>query len=317
MHYIWCSLDEPNLLEDNDIPPVISTYLHEVLKAPALLVGCRAIGLGISKPCCEFDIIVLSNENHPHKVTKLGSHWMELLHIPLQSKVRKVILDNVEEIILNDTDDLMLSSIKNTDVNRKRRTTSKSAIARKLLISCLMRHTEIEGMSQKSPIISSMLLKISAYEIMQSMVYFSGLPGSPLHQMDLIRKTLEPNRFESESISLALEIIGVERASSSVLRRSIPSYSRLAAQRYDRPLIEAKINFLYESGMTVDCYYYIGKMCSEILKSLDSNFWQTYGKLIQIGMDLSLDVEHIQRWTSQLTLAAKQLLRSHRTVIAG
>jgi hypothetical protein len=162
-----------------------------------------------------------------------------------------------------------------------------------------------------------MLLKISAYEIMQSLVYFSSLPGSPLHQMDLIRKTLEPNRFESESISLALEIIGVERASSSVLRRSIPSYSRLAAQRYDRPLIEAKINFLYESGMTVDCYYYIGKMCSEILKSLDSNFWQTYGKLIQIGMDLSLDVEHIQRWNSQLTLAAKQLLRSHRTVIAG
>jgi hypothetical protein len=69
--------------------------------------------------------------------------------------------------------------------------------------------------------------------------------------------------------------------------------------------------------MTVDCYYYIGKMCSEILKSLDSNFWQTYGKLIQIGMDLSLDVEHIQRWNSQLALAAKQLLRSHRTVIAG
>ncbi|MGH9911478.1 MAG: hypothetical protein ACRD4W_03440, partial [Nitrososphaeraceae archaeon] len=139
-------------MEHNDIPPAISTYLQEVLKAPALLVGCRATRLGISKPCCEFDIIVLSNENHPHKVTKLGSHWIELVHIPLKSKVRKVILDNIEEIVLNDTDDLVLSSIKNTDTNMKRRTTSKSAIARKLLISCLMRHTEIEGMSQKSPI---------------------------------------------------------------------------------------------------------------------------------------------------------------------
>jgi len=116
---------------------------------------------------------------------------------------------------------------------------------------------------------------------------------------------------------LALEIIGVERATASVLRRSIPSYSRLAEKRYDRPLIEAKIKYLYESGMLTDCYYYTGKMCSDILKSVDGTFWRTYGKLIQIGMDLSLDVEHIQRWNSQLSIAAKRLLRSHRTVIAG
>jgi len=305
-------------LEDIHIPLAISTYVIEVLKSPALLIGCRASCLGMSKPCCEYDIMVLSNGNRPHEVMKLGSDWTELVHVPLNTKVLKLIPDSVEEIVLNDTDDFELSSIKkNSEMNNRSRTTSRTAIARKQLISCLMRYTEIEKMSQKSPIISSMLLKISAYEIMQSLVFFSGLPASPLHQLDLIRKTLEPNQFESESISLALEIIGVERATSSVLRRSIPSYSRLAAKRYERPLIEAKIKFLYESGMTADCYYYIGKMCSDILKSLDSTFWHTYGKLIQIGMDLSLDVEHIQRWNSQLTVAAKRLLRSHRTVIAG
>ena len=162
-----------------------------------------------------------------------------------------------------------------------------------------------------------MLLKISAYELMQSLVYFSGLPSSPLHQLESIRRILEPSRSESEIISLALEIIGVERATASVLRRSIPSYSRLAANRYDRSLIEDKINFLYESGMTTDCYYYLGRICSDILKSLDNTFWHTYAKLVQLGMDLSMDIEHIQRWNPQLTAAARRLLRSHRTVIAG
>ena len=305
-------------MEGIHIPPAISTFVIETLRSPALLVGCRTIGIAMSKPCCEYDILVLSNGIQPHKVMKLDSYWAELLYVPLRPKVLKSIPNSVDGIVLNDTDDLELSSIVNAVMNNTRlRRSSSSAIARKLLVSSLMRYNEIESLSQKSPIISSMLLKISAYEIMQSLVFFSGLPGSPLHQLELIRRVLEPNQFESEIISLALEIIGVERATASVLRRSIPSYSRLAANRYDRSLIEAKIKFLYESGMTADCYYYIGKICSEILKSLDSTFWHTYGKLVQLGMDLSMDIEHIQRWNSQLTAAAKRLLRSHRTVIAG
>jgi hypothetical protein len=271
----------------------------------------------MSKPCCEYDIMVLSNGDRRCEVKKLGSYWAEILYVPLKPKVPKVILDSADGIVLSDTDDLKISSMLNAVMDDTRRTSSKLAIARKMLISCLMRQTEIERISQKSAIISSMLLKISAYEVMQSIVFFSGLPGSPLHQLELIRGALEPSQFESESISLALEIIGVERATTSVLRRSIPSYSRLAAHRYDRSLIEAKIKFLYESGMTADCYYYVGKVCSDILKSLDSTLWHTYGKLVQIGMDLSMDVEHIQRWNSQLSMAAKRLLNSHRTVITG
>jgi hypothetical protein len=305
------------LLEDIHIPSIISTYVIDILQVPALLIGCRANGTGISKPCCEYDIMVLSNSEQFKEVMEVGSYWMRLFHVPLKSRVLKETPDSVDGIVLNDNDELRLYSMIKAMKSDTRRTNSKSAIARKLLISCLMRYAEIERMSQKSAIISSMLLKISAYEIMQSLVYFSGLPGSPLHQLDIVRRALEPDQFESESISLALDIIGVERATTSVLRRSIPSYSRLAENRYDRPLIEAKIKFLYESGMTADCYYYVGKVCADILKSLDHTFWRTYGKLVQIGMDLSMDVEHIQRWNSQLTVAAKRLLGTHRTVIAG
>jgi hypothetical protein len=261
--------------------------------------------------------MVLSTGDERHEVLKISSYWMRLLYVSLKPRILKESPDSVYGIVLNDNDDLKLSSLINSVKSCKQQTSIKSAIARKLLISCLTRYVEIERLCQKSAIISSMLLKISAYEIMQSLVYFSGLPGSPLHQLDLVRSTLEPNQVESENISLALEIIGVERATTSVLRRCIPSYSRLASNRYDRPLIEAKIKFLYESGMTADCYYYIGKVCADILKTLDRTFLHTYGKLVQIGMDLSMDIEHIQRWNLELAGAAKHLLASHRTVNAG
>jgi hypothetical protein len=301
-------------LKDVHIPPAISAYVIKNLNTPAMLIGCRANGLAISRPCCEYDIMVLSELDRPHEVVKIGSHWVELLSVPLSTRILRVILESVNGIVLNDMYDTRLSLIRNALSNNAARISAKSLIARKLLISCLMRYSEIDRMSEKAPIISAMLLKVSAYEIIQSIIFFYGLAGSPLHQLEVIRKDLEPNHFESESISLALEIIGVERATSSVLRRSIPSYSRLATDRYDKSLIEAKIEFLYKSRMIADCYYYVGKNCSDIVKSQHSTFWHTYKKLIQTGMDLSIDIEHIQRWNSQVNIAAKRLLQSHRTV---
>ena len=304
-------------MRDIRVPRVISEYVIKNLNAPAILVGCRATDLLISKPCCEYDILVLTDGNRPHEVMKIGSHWVELLRVPSNSKLLPIIPESVNRVVLNDMYDIRFSSLRETVINNATRLSTKTAIARKLLITCLMRNPEIDRTSQKFPAISSMLLKISAYEIIESLILFYGLTALSLHQLELVRRYLEPNHYETESISLALEIIGVERATNSVLRRSIPSYSRLAVDRYDRPLIEAKIDFLYRSVMIADCYYYVGKICSDIVKSQSGEYWHRYKKLIQTGMDLSIDVEHIQRWSSEIRIVAKQLLESHRTVKVG
>ena len=99
----------------------------------------------MSKPCCEYDILVLSNGIQPHKVMKLDSYWTELLYVPLRPKVLKSIPNSVDGIVLNDTDDLELSSIVNAVMNNTRRTSNKSAIARKathLLLNEIQRNRE-------------------------------------------------------------------------------------------------------------------------------------------------------------------------------
>jgi hypothetical protein len=260
---------------------------------------------------------VVSVDRRPNQVVKIDSHYAELLHISMGPMVRRVFLSNFDVVVLNDTLNLKLSSIKQARLGNRGRLMTKSAAARRLLISCLLRRYDIETFARKSPVISSMLLKISAYEVVDGVLLFSDLPTSPLHQMDVLRQPILPNRVFSESISLALEIIGVERATRSVLRRSYPAYSQLALNRYDRTLINEKIRHLYESGLTTDCYYYIGRMCSEIVKLLETKLWNSYSKLIQIGMDLSLDIENLQKWNSQLSALAKTLIRDHRTVIVG
>jgi hypothetical protein len=306
-------------LKEKPIPTPVSSYVKSVIKAPALLIGCRATKAVISKPCCEYDIVVLTVDRSPNQVVKLDSHnsAAELLHVSMGPLVRRVFLTNSDAVILNDTHDLRLSSIKHAALGKGGQLMTMSATARRLLISCLLRHYDIERFARKSPLISSMLLKICAYEILEGVLLFSGKPTSPLHQMELLRQPVLPNQVFSESISLALQIIGVERATMSVLRRCFPAYSQLALNSYDKSLINEKIRYLYESGFTTDCYYYIGRMCSEILKLREIKFWKSYSKLIQIGMDLSLDVEILQKWNSQLSVLAKALIRNHRTVIVG
>lgn len=303
---------------DIRIPAVISSYVREVLKSPALLIGCRASSSVESMPCCEYDIMVWSVDGRrPNQVLNVGSHWTELIYVPVDPSLRDSVHAHAEGIIVYDTDDFRLSSIKYAEMENKTYTAVKSATARRLLVSCLMRYNEIVRLSHKSYVLPSMLLKISAYDAIHSMLLFAGLPTSPIHQMDSLRQPLQPAQFASESVSLMLEIIGVERATASLLRRCLPAYSRLAFNRYDYSLIEAKIKYLFESDLVADCYYYLGQICSNILKSLRPSHWASYEKMIQIALDLNVDSEQIQKWNSQLLIIVKALLRHYRTVIAG
>ena len=85
----------------------------------------------MSKPCCEYDIMVLSNGDRRCEVMKLGSYWAEILYVPLKPKVPKVILDSADGIVLSDTDDLKISSMLNAVMDDTRRTSNKLAIAEK------------------------------------------------------------------------------------------------------------------------------------------------------------------------------------------
>jgi hypothetical protein len=47
--------------------------------------------------------------------------------------------------------------------------------------------------------------------------------------------------------------------------------------------------------MLPDCYYYIGKIGGKRLLEKSEKFYSKYTKLIQIAMDLSNEVQHIQK----------------------
>jgi hypothetical protein len=58
-------------------------------------------------------------------------------------------------------------------------------------------------------------------------------------------------------------------------------------------------------------------MASKFLANKDAVFFNSYSKLIQISMDLSIDAPQIQKLQLQLFSAAKNVLKNYRRITAS
>ena len=61
--------------------------------------------------------------------------------------------------------------------------------------------------------------------------------------------------------------------------------------------------------MLADCYYYAGRVAAKNLASRSSAFHNRYAKLVQLSMDLTSDLQHLQKLQRQLFRAANAGLR--------
>jgi hypothetical protein len=69
------------------------------------------------------------------------------------------------------------------------------------------------------------------------------------------------------------------------------------------------VNHLLEKGMVSDCYYYLGKMGHRCLAYRDYKFLSKYMKLIQISMDLTKDMQQLEKLHINLVSISKIILK--------
>ena len=71
--------------------------------------------------------------------------------------------------------------------------------------------------------------------------------------------------------------------------------AELKSGDYDKELARHKAEHLLEKSMITDCYYYLGRMASESLAGRGDAFFSKYAKLVQISMDLSSDIQELEK----------------------
>lgn len=282
------------------IPAAVRDYVIKNIPHPSGLIGCR-INDSWSLDCCEYDIAVFAKG--ANQVIKLPGYTVEAIY--LGRPVRDYVVDLKGMVIIKDSKDLALSSAMQeiTDTKYSR---FLAAAGRKWLVSSLFYQQRMK--KSRQPALSAMWLKVAAYHYIAGTLAISGSRPMPLHELAQVRH-VDLSVEAADGVHAALECIGIERATRPSIARSMEAAAEIKSNDYDRDLALLKMNHTLESGMLADCYYYIGRVIAENVSARPDAFLNRYVKLIQIGMDLSNDVQNLEKIQKSLFRAAKKSLK--------
>lgn len=294
------------------LPRDLVDYINNNFRYPAGIIGCRATNPEMSLDCCEYDIAIFNKQSAGNRFIRVGNHGLELITLTEISRTNVMKLHNM--IIIQDDDSLSLSSSSLSSANnvsafQQHYLRVLRGLGKKSIINSLFYHETITKNIQKNSVIGAMWLKIAAYDFLEGILALSEIKPMPIHELNQIRKITIERQDIAEGIKIALECVGLERATRSTISRSIEAICELNSMEYDKELIKIKVNHLLEKGMISDCYYYLGKMGHRCLAYRDYKFLSKYIKLIQISMDLTKDIQQLERLHINLVNISKIILK--------
>jgi hypothetical protein len=266
----------------------------------------------MSLDCCEYDIAIFNKQSAGNRFIRVGNHGLELITLAEISRTNVMKLHNM--IIIQDDDSLSLSSSSLSSTNnvsafQQHYLKVLRGLGKKSIINSLFYHETITKNIQKNSVLGAMWLKMAAYDFLEGILALSEIKPMPIHELNQIRKITIERQDIAEGIKIALECVGLERATRSTISRSIEAICELNSMEYDKELIKIKVNHLLEKGMISDCYYYLGKMGHRCLAYRDYKFLSKYIKLIQISMDLTKDIQQLERLHINLVNISKTILK--------
>jgi hypothetical protein len=263
----------------------VREYVNDNIPYPVGLVGCRCIKPGISFDCCEYDLAIFNQH---------------------ANIIRTLILKDM--ILLQDDSKFILSSAISgvTPTNYQMKLT---VFGRRAMINCLFHCDKIDNTIRTQPLLSSLWIKISAYDFLEGILALSGLKPMPIHELCQIRSLTIFRQEIADAVLAALECIGVKRATRYVVLRSFEGISQMNSNGHNEDLAYSKIEYLLNRGMMSDCYYYVCKIGRRILVNRSEEFCKKYLKPIQISMDLDSDLQRMENMYACITKACKIALK--------
>src|SRR5215210_473602 len=267
----------------------------------------------MSLDCCEYDIAIFNKQSAGNRFIRVGNHGLELINLTEISMTNVLKFHNM--IIIQDDDSLSLLSSSLSSANnisafqQQHYLRALRGLGKKSIINSLFCHEKITKNIHKNSILGAMWLKIAAYDFLEGILALSEIKPMPIHELNQIRKITIERQDIAEGIKIALECVGLERATRSTISRSIEATCELNSMEYDKELIKIKVNHLLEKGMISDCYYYLGKMGHRCLANRDYKFLSKYMKLIQISMDLTKDMQQLEKLHISLVSISKIILK--------
>jgi hypothetical protein len=285
----------------------VKRYVSDNIPYPVGLVGCRCIKPVISFDCCEYDLAIFSQHANIIRTLKMGKYNIRLISLSALHNLKDPLILK-DMILLQDDSKFILSSaingITSTDYQMK-----LTAFGRRAMINCLFDCGKIYNTIRTQPLLSSLWIKISAYDFLEGILALSGLRPMPIHELCQIRHLTIFRQEIADAVLAALECIGVTRATRYVVLRSLEGISQMNSSGHNGNFPYLKIKYLLNLGMMADCYFYVCNIGRRVLVNKGGEFCKKYLKPIQISMDLDNDIQRMEKMYTCIIEACKIALK--------
>ena len=322
--------------------PILDTYLN----AGVAITGCRSYG--IARPCCEYDVLVVSNETRSGVSVKKGTTFMDLFFMsekevlsPSDPEIA-VSLASVKPVRDNSLVFSTSSSAAKAVLRENQRKSAESRLARSLKA---MGRSD-EGLSKGAIQDADFWLLTASYEFAFAWVYSAEDTPAPSHLLEQLKRNSRRNSGMYEAFSRAA---GLERASRkdcgerveavsivydaiNALEAGEPEDIGTASTKTAFDILKAKADFLTEAIRHADCYAFLGfDVCSALtalsaiqsrsqgievdqsllVATLSKGGQKMLGERILRGLGLSRDDKSIREATDTLREAVSELARKN------
>ena len=226
----------------------------EIGNYPVALGGCRSDET--AHDCCEYNITIFDGKKESDTIINFENDLVQIHHGDLDETDSKTLkqFENLR-IIQDEKWDLRMLQSKIKEKNEQiTKTYAKSCLIDASV--CITKSNE--SLSNSDPF-SSSWLKCAAYFLADAVCLLNLKRPSPTHSLHFIRK-FDTNKFH-QSISIITDIIGLERATTSLLSRMCKStmgFSDMVENNDNSKIIQKKYEYLTEKSLLSDCYFYFG-----------------------------------------------------------
>jgi hypothetical protein len=271
---------------------------------PVALGGCKAHNTTLD--CCEYNITVFDGEDQKDQIRQADDIAVRLHHGKLDESNSSVLQKYENMVILSDNDwslGIFLSKIK------EKKEKIRASTIKECLVDAVYYTTKAKQGLGVDPF-AAVWLKCAAYLVCDALVLLNSKMRSPTHMLEFIRKS-EKSKI-NESFLRVAEIIGLERATPSLLERMVKStigFSDMIEANGHSQIIQKKYEYLVDNSLLSDCYFYLGYVnkANIVLVSETMHKRPDLIHLLKIGLDLEHDQTKIEQQTKDLHKLANDM----------
>lgn len=286
-------------MEAKDLVDKLALWAH-----PVALGGCKAHKTTLG--CCEYNITVFDGTNQKDLVRQVDDIMVRIHHGTLAESDSSILQKYENMVILSDNDwslGIFLSKIK------EKKEKIRASTIKECLVDAVYYTTKAKQGGGADPF-AAVWLKCAAYLVCDALVLLNSKMRSPTHMLEFIRKS-EKSKINESFLKVA-EIIGLERATPSLLERMAKStigFSDMIEQNDHSQIIQKKYEYLVNNSLLSDCYFYLGYVNKANVLSISETIHKQPDliHILKTGLDLERDQTKIEQQTKDLHKLANDM----------